>query len=140
MHSTGTVLLVTGFFESWEQCLQSRIGCSFPAYHTRLLILTLDLWPPGNCPVLCLYGLSYTLPVLTYTATHLVRKHFPVCPGSVPRHNFKTCCRHKSTILDGNWNVINIPNLTLSLPVSKSLTAELGTYQQEKLVTHHNKP
>ena len=57
-----------------------RIGCGFPAKYQILFGISptlhdsvsgLCLCPPGNHPVMDLYSLSVTLPVLSYTVTVL---------------------------------------------------------------------
>ena len=108
-----------------------KIYCSFPAcpggaakYQTFDISPTHPdsvsgprLRPPGNCPVLSLYGLSDTLSVLSCTVTVLTgRTSLPVVVKYLNTTS-RQALRTNPLYLKRNRPVVNISNLTWTLPI-----------------------
>ena len=94
------------FFEGREQCLHSIVFSRLVGVNQQNMFDMSQtypdsvsgpwLHPPDNRPVVDLYNLSDTLPVLSYTVTILYGR----TSRAVMAHNLLTGCRHKPTILE----------------------------------------
>ena len=84
---------------------------------------------PGNHLVVCLYGLSDTLPVLFYTVTVLSGSTCRPVMVQYLNTSSRQAVDTNGLYLKGNRPVINIPDLTWSLPVK---TGSLQVFERSK--------
>ena len=108
-----------------------------PAFHNS--VSRPWLRPPGNCPVVDLYGLSVTLPFLSYTVSVLFERTFKPVLVNYQDTATQQAIHTNRQYLKGNRPVVNITDLTFSLPIkeiSQSPTVVSVISQQDKLGTH----
>ena len=75
------------------------------------------LCPPGNPPVVDLYGMSVTLPVWFYTDTVLSLRTSWSAMVKYQDNTSQQALHINRPYLKANWPVVNINDLTWTLPV-----------------------